>query len=323
MDVAASRPYYRDEPPDQPDPPVQTRPPRHLDLIVNAQCTGAYHARIVRDAQSYFLARGIHPHVNVAHSPEQLDAAIQRSAASDSAIVVAAGGDGTVSAVAASLVNTGKVLGVLPFGTSNYFARNAGVPFELDRALGAIAGGHTRPLTVGEVNGRIFVNDCSIGLSPAPPAQPESAHRGKGRSRLAAYVSAVAALARPPAHMNLEVQFENGGICCETSGLFVANNAYQLQALGACRPEGLDAGRLAMFIAQPAGVRQLWRQALTGMSKRLDDVPSLDTFCAADVVVTARRKSIPVELDGEFFHLESPLHYRIRSDALQVMVPSI
>jgi len=81
-------------------------------------------------------------------------------------VVVAAGGDGTVSAVAQALVGTPVALGVLPFGTLNHFAQAVGVSRHLPSAVGQLAISPVRCVDVGAVNDRFFVNNASIGLYP-------------------------------------------------------------------------------------------------------------------------------------------------------------
>src|SRR5215204_70471 len=79
-------------------------------------------------------------------------------------VVVAAGGDGTVSTVGALLAGTDVTLGVLPTGTLNHFAKDLGIPLDLNAATEVIARGATTLVDVGEVNGHIFLNNSSIGL---------------------------------------------------------------------------------------------------------------------------------------------------------------
>ena len=80
--------------------------------------------------------------------------------------LVAAGGDGTVSTVAAVALRTAKTLGVIAGGTSNHFARDLGLPARLDATIGVLAASATSLLDVGLVNDRIFLNNASIGAYP-------------------------------------------------------------------------------------------------------------------------------------------------------------
>src|SRR5215212_7448519 len=77
--------------------------------------------------------------------------------------ILAAGGDGTVSTIAAAIVDSDKALGVLPLGTLNHFARDLKIPFDLEAAVQTIVVGHTTEVDVAEVNGRIFLNNSSLG----------------------------------------------------------------------------------------------------------------------------------------------------------------
>src|SRR5258708_25285737 len=85
-------------------------------------------------------------------------------AAAAGAALVAGGGDGTVSTVAAVAVRSGATCGVIPLGTLNHFAKDAGVPFDVDAAVAAIAAGRVTALDTGELNGRTFVNNASVGF---------------------------------------------------------------------------------------------------------------------------------------------------------------
>jgi diacylglycerol kinase family enzyme len=302
---------------------TSTAPARRVHLIVNARSGLARHEPLGERARAYFLARDIQPQVDVVHSAEQLHDAIRRSAGGQSDIVVAAGGDGTISAVATMVVESGKVLGVLPLGTFNYFAHRLGVPVEPERALDVIAGGHVQAVTVGEVNGHIFLNNSSIGLYPSVLRQRESTYRRFGRSQMAAYLSAAVALARPPALMTLELAVDGAPLSRASPLLFVGANAHQLEAFGMKGIECVDAGLLAMYITQPLGTRRLWSLALSGLIKGFGDRPDLETLCGAEAVVTTRRKRIRVAVDGEILRLHSPLRFRSRAGALRVMVPGI
>jgi diacylglycerol kinase (ATP) len=83
---------------------------------------------------------------------------------SDQATVIAAGGDGTIGAVARSLAGTGHSFGILSLGTFNNFARGLDLPLELDEAIEVIKSGVPRPVTLGRVNGRAFVEAAAIGF---------------------------------------------------------------------------------------------------------------------------------------------------------------
>src|SRR3954451_10797613 len=121
----------------------------------------------------------------VVHPDQTRDiATLARQAARTSeAVIVAAGGDGTIGAVAAALVGSDKILGVLPVGTLNHFAKDLKIPLDLENAVLTIAKGETAAVDVVEVNVRIFINNSSLGLYPhivsRREAQQQRLSRGK------------------------------------------------------------------------------------------------------------------------------------------------
>ncbi|MEJ7609153.1 MAG: diacylglycerol kinase family protein [Bryobacteraceae bacterium] len=90
----------------------------------------------------------------------------REAVAKGSTIVVAGGGDGTLSATASALVSTETAFGVLPVGTLNHFARDLNIPLDLHQAAQVILGGHTTDVDVVEVNGKTFLSNSILGLYP-------------------------------------------------------------------------------------------------------------------------------------------------------------
>ena len=113
-------------------------------------------------------------------------------------LVVAGGGDGTLSAVAAALVGTDTALGVLPMGTLNHFAKDLGIPLKLEKAVQTLFTGKIARVDVGEVNGRIFLNNSSIGFYPRI-VQARKREQRRGRSKWVAFAQAAATVFRKSA----------------------------------------------------------------------------------------------------------------------------
>src|SRR5678816_1886541 len=104
--------------------------------------------------------------ISIAENGAEVDQLARDAASGPYKIVVAAGGDGTISSVASAIIETGKILGVLPLGTLNHFAQDLGIPLDLEAAAQTIVAGVTTEVDVAAVNGRIFLNNSSLGLYP-------------------------------------------------------------------------------------------------------------------------------------------------------------
>jgi diacylglycerol kinase family enzyme len=293
---------------------------RRAEVIINARSGTARKEAAADRVSEYLASRGIAARVELVRHSEELPEAAARAAASDADIVVAGGGDGTIAAVASGLLDTPKALGVLPLGTFNYFARRVGVPLELDGALEVIAT-TTAPQTVsvGEVNGRVFLNNSSIGLYPAVLKQRETTYRRIGRSQAAAYLSVAFVLIQPPAFLNLRLTADGVALVRRTPLVFVGVNPHQMAIFGIPGYECLEDGRLAMYITRPLSTTQLWRLALRAFFRGLYGASELEVVCAGELHVTLRSSRVRVAMDGEVASLHTPLRYRLRVNALRVL----
>lgn len=236
-------------------------------------------------------------------------------------VVVAGGGDGTISTVAAELVGTDVPLGVLPLGTLNHFARDLGVPLDREAAVATILEGSVTRVDVGEVNGRVFLNNSSLGVYPAVVRERERyENTGLGRW-IAATWAALAVLRRHP-FMAVRVTTDEGSIVRRTPFLLVGNNAYRMEGIRAATRASLAEGYLALYVMNAARRERLLWLALQVLLGRTRQIEELETLRVAEAFVETRRSHLRAALDGEIIMLETPLHYRTRPGALQVIVPA-
>jgi diacylglycerol kinase family enzyme len=293
---------------------------RRVHIIINARSGTPGKEAAAERTLAYLSSRGIEARVELVRAPDGLPAAAGRAAAGDADIVAAGGGDGTIATIATAVLDTPKLLGVLPLGTFNYFAQRIGLPLDLDAALEVIAtGAAEKTMSVGEVNGRVFLNNSSIGLYPAVLKQRETTYSRIGRSQAAAYLSVAFVLIRPPGFLNLQLTADGKQIVRRTPLLFVGVNPHQMATFGISGYECLENGRLAMYITRPLSSAQLWGVALRGFFRGLHGASELEVLCARELSVSVGRKRVRVAMDGEIARLQSPLRYRLRVNALRVL----
>src|SRR4051794_7176429 len=119
-----------------------------------------------RRIETLLAEKGRPVRITLARHGRDIRPAAERAVSEGTAGLVAAGGDGTVNTLASVAVDADVPLGVLPQGTLNHFAKDLGIPTDLDQALEVVLAGHTRRVDVGEGSGRIFVNNSSLGVYP-------------------------------------------------------------------------------------------------------------------------------------------------------------
>jgi diacylglycerol kinase family enzyme len=237
--------------------------------------------------------------------------------------MVVGGGDGTVSLAASAAVRHGKTLGVLPLGTLNHLARDAGIPPDLPGAVAVIAGGHVETVDVAEVNGELFVNNSSVGLYPLMVREREAQQRNLGRSkRFAMLVASVRAL-RHFGRRRLTIRIAGREHPITTPLLFVGNNCYDISLFSLGRRARLDGGTLCLYALLARSRWQLIGMALRGLVGRLDqqsDFISVNDISEAEIA--SERPALTVALDGEVRSLETPLHYKIKPRVLSLLMPA-
>jgi diacylglycerol kinase family enzyme len=248
--------------------------------------------------------------------------AAARAALADGAeLVVAGGGDGTINAVASVLVGSGVAFGVLPLGTLNHFAKDLGIPLELDAAVRNLASGRRRQVDVGEVNDRIFLNNSSLGLYPDMVRDREKQQRRLGRGKwLAALWASLAALRRYP-FLSLRVSVDGARLARRTPFVFIGNNEYTMQGLAIGARARLDGATLSVYVAQRPGRFGLLRFAWRALCGRLAQERDFDVLLSDQLEIDTRRRHLRVATDGEVTVMKTPLRYRIRPGALTVIVP--
>ena len=237
-------------------------------------------------------------------------------------LVVAGGGDGTISCVAGALAGTGAKLGILPLGTLNHFARDLGLPLDLAESAQVIANGTPRAVDIAEVNGRLFVNNSAIGLYPLMILDRDSQQRRLGRSkRLAMIVASFRTLVRfHHRRLTLTVNDERAGRI-DTPLLFVGNNDYRVDIGAPGRRESLDDGKLCVFVLRKKTARGLIGATIRALLDRSRDDDMVRIEGVERLRVASKRSHLAVSLDGETAIMDTPLDYRIRPKALQVLAP--
>lgn len=291
-----------------------------LKIIISAGAGTGDKNEVREHLASIFDAKRIDVDMSLAQSGAEVTELAQDAARGSYKVIVAAGGDGTVNTVAAAVIDSGKILGVLPAGTLNHFARDLGIPFDLEAAADTIAAGHTAEVDVGEVNNRVFLNNSSLGLYPIIVRERQKRERLGFRKWPAFVWATIQALRRYP-FLEVRLQVEDEFIDRMTPFVFIGNNEYEMESLNIGLRDRLDRGVLSVYITDRVGRLRLIGLAVRAFVGRLRDDKDFLALRSNEVQILTPRKRLRVAFDGEIEVMETPLQYRIRQRALRVIVP--
>ena len=294
-----------------------------IAVIVNAGSGGGNDRALVERLAAHFESAGLHAEIELAHGGDEIAAAVAKAVSRRPRLVVAGGGDGTVSSVAAALVDTGLVFGVLPLGTLNHFAKDLGIPLELADAVEVLARGEAAAVAVGEVNGRIFVNNSGLGLYPDIVRDRERQQKRLGRSKWLAFARALLAALRRYPFLGVTLVVDGKEVLRRTPFVFIGNNEYRMEGFAIGERTGMDDGLLSLYVAQRPGRLRLLQLAVRAVTGHLRQARDFDAVLATDIVVQSKKKHLRVATDGEVTVMTPPLHYRVRPASLIVMRPAI
>ena len=252
---------------------------------------------------------------------DDLAAMARKAVAEGFDLIIAAGGDGTQAAVAGEVAGSDAVMGVVPSGTFNYFARDLGVGDDHAAAIETLLAARASTAHIGDVNGKVFLNNVSFGAYPEILERREDTYRRWGRSRIAAYWAVLAALwnLRRPMHLTTHIGGEEQHF--DTALAFVAKSAFQLETFGLDGADAVRAGHFALLIARAKRPMPLIGAALRlafGMTAKDSD---FDLILADDITIKTRPDRQLVAHDGEKARMTGPFNLKVRRDALRVLVP--
>jgi diacylglycerol kinase family enzyme len=293
-----------------------------ISVIINGNAGSGHDDAFAADLCAKFTAAGLDADITLAQGGDEMIEAARVALRAGAPIVAAGGGDGTINAVASVMAGSGTAFGVLPLGTLNHFAKDLGIPLTLDEAVRNLASGRPRQVDVGEVNGRIFLNNSSLGLYPDIVHDREKQQRRLGRGKWPAAIWAtLTALRRYPI---LSVRLSVGGerLARKTPFVFIGNNEYRMEGLSIGERARVDAGTLSLYVAQRPGRLGLLRFALRALFGKLAQERDFDVLLATEMEIATHHRRMRVATDGEVTVMKTPLRYRVRPGALTVIVPS-
>jgi diacylglycerol kinase family enzyme len=255
-------------------------------------------------------------------APGKLTVALRQAVSAGAARVLVAGGDGTISSAASVLARSSTALAVLPGGTLNHFARDHGIPTDLDRALQLAEHGRVSRVDVGYINDQLFLNTSSVGayVRFVETRDRLEGHFGYWMASVLAGIRILRGLRET--RVTLEVGGEER--VYQARLVFVAVGERILLPPRFGRPAGKPGG--ALHVVVPRGRRQARRFARAfarsdrGLSVGARPL-GLDTALVDRLRLDLPTPAVKVATDGEIRWQRTPLEYRLERGALNVVLP--
>jgi len=296
-------------------------------IVLNA-ASGSGSAEEARTTiQTELEAAGRKHEFFLAEKGSQVSELAQRAAARASAengAVIAAGGDGTINAVASATLPTGRPLGIIPQGTFNFTTRARGIPSDTAEATRALSSARIVPQQVGTVNDRVFLVNSSVGLYAQLLEDREAYKARYGRYRAVAFWSGLRTLLRDHRQLSLEIEHDGQRERTRTPALFIGNNPLQFEQAGLEKAEAeVEHRRLAAVVVKPLSTWALVMLGLRGALGQLGNDDNVREFPFRHMVVdVARGRRVKVATDGEVTVMSSPLKFGIAPQRLPLLVPA-
>ena len=293
-----------------------------VPVILNATSGLGHSEDGARRLRELFAGHQVEVRVVTARGGDEIGRHVDEALAAGAKVVVAGGGDGTISTVAGRLRQTQVALGILPLGTLNHFARDLGIPEDPAEAVRTVAQGRRVAVDMGEVNGRAFINNASIGIYPDIVRDRTRQQRRLGRGKYWAMLWAtLAVLRRSPFHrLHLEVHGKSHDF--RSPFVFIGNNDYLMEGFEIGRRASVHDGCLSIYTTKRWGRWALLRLAVRALFRRLRQADDFAMLRAERLRIDSRRRRMLVATDGEVTALDTPLDFRVLPGALQVIVPA-
>lgn len=262
--------------------------------------------------------------VDIVSGKEIVPALKKATAAGAADVVVAGGGDGTISAAAGCLMNSDVALAVLPAGTMNLFARSLKIPMGLDAAMTAFATGQVRTVDVATANDKPFVHQLSLGLHAKLVDLRDKMEYASRVGKMRASMRAAFLTVFQPPRVNITIKTDDTEIVARTTGIGVSNNLFGEGHLPYA--DRLDGGVLGVYITTAQTSREivsfLFNLAI-GRWKNNARVELHETKALRLIVRGRRRKPYRCVIDGESGDLARETTIKIHPGALKVLTPAI
>lgn len=290
--------------------------PNEAVLLVNTRSLKG--AEWLEQARSNLTEAGIHLDVAEGFSRATDLFARAEAEAGPNRLMIVGGGDGTMSAVANIVVRRGGVMGVLPLGTGNAFARDLGIPTDLDKAVDVLVSGIRGEVDLGVVDGRHFLNVVTIGLTTTV-AETLTVPLKRRFGRFVYGIALYKAL-KETKPFEAHIETENGITDINAIQLVIGNGRYHGGPLPLSLTAAITSGKLRLYAVQAGTRAGLIKYALllpTGLSGALKEVHAENTRGGTLSAVPAQS----VVVDGELAQ-QTPIQFGIEPLALKVMVPT-
>jgi diacylglycerol kinase family enzyme len=238
-------------------------------------------------------------------------------------ILVGAGGDGTLNAVAQAALASGCPFGVIPQGTFNYFARTHGIPQDTREAVRALLTARICEVPVGRVNEQLFLVNASVGLYPETLEAREQQKQRHGRRRSVAVWAALLTVLREHRPLRLRVELQSKVHEVSTLTFFVGLNRLQLEQAG-LDTDKPSPWQLTAVVLKPVSTARLLWLMVKGAMGDLAQEQGVETFTFSRLAVApanARVRQMKVATDGETRWMTAPLEFRIAAEPLRLLVP--
>ena len=287
---------------------------RSAALIVNAKSRKGQ--KLFRRACKRLEVLPFPVDAHAVEDPDKLEQTIDAALAKKPDLVILGGGNGTVSGLVDRLVGEDVILGVLPLGTANSFARTLGLPLDIDGAIDVLANGVPRRIDLGMIDNDYFANCAAMGLSPQiAETVPHNLKKFMGRIGYLGWAGLQYLKFRPfiltvddgveEKRMRVvEVRISNGPY---HGGTWLVDEAH------------VDSGQIVVQAVTGRYRRTLvknWFASFFGLDARHQDTI---TFTGKDLKISTR-PSLPISIDGEVL-AHTPVRARIAAGAIRVMAP--
>lgn len=295
---------------------------KKIALIINSGSGSKDTRTKVKEIVTAFETYSIKPNVFLVHHGTDIKDIATKAMEEGFDTLVACGGDGTVSAVAESLLQSDRTLGVIPIGTLNHFAKDLRIPLTIPEAVEVIMNGEKRSIDAGTVNDKVFINNSGIGIYQKIVRYREYLQK-KGLSKWVAFVLAFIRSIKLYPKVKVVVTINNKDIFVKTPIIFVGNNEYYIGGTGTGSREDINKGKLSVHIVHHTNRIRLFMLAFHTLLGTLKDQEDFDVYYTESFSIDSVRPYLNVSLDGEVVPLKTPLHFNILPKAIHVLVPKL